>query len=330
MARGRAPETPGPAWQVQAALVARRFYLEGRSKVEIAEELGLSRFKVARILEEAHELGLVELRVHLPSPIDPELSTTLAERLGLHRAIVIDHPADSPAASVREELGRVAADLLEEIVGADAVLGLSCSRTVAATTAALESLPPCPIVQLTGTLAGPDMDAGSVESVRRATRVGGGQGYPIYAPMLLPDAATVKALSGESAIRQAVARFADVTVALVAIGAWEAELSTVWEQVSPSDRRAATRLGVVGEIGARLFDASGAPVPAPLDERVLGVTLDRLRSVPEVIGLADGRRRTAAVHGAVTGGLVDTLVCDSDLARALLERVPGDMRRRGA
>jgi DNA-binding transcriptional regulator LsrR (DeoR family) len=330
MARGRTAQTPGPAWQVQAALVARRFYLEGRSKVEIAEELGLSRFKVARILEEAHEVGLVELRVHLPSPIDPELSTTLAERLGLRRAIVIRRSTDAPAPSVREELGLVAADLLEEVVGQDAVLGLSCSRTVAATTAALQSLPPCPIVQLTGTLAGPDMEAGSVESVRRATRVGGGQGFPIYAPMVLPDPATAKALSGEPGIRQAVARFPDVTVALVAVGAWEAELSTVWEQVPETERRAATRLGAVGEIGARLFDASGAAVSSPVDERVLGATLDQLREVPEVIGLAHGRGRTAAVHAAVTGGLVDTLVCDSDLARGLLEHVPEDVRRPGA
>jgi DNA-binding transcriptional regulator LsrR (DeoR family) len=330
MARGRGTEPPGPAWQVQAAQVARRFYLEGRSKVEIAEELGLSRFKVARILEEAHELGLVELRVHLPSAIDPELSTTLAERLGLRRAIVVQRPAEGRAASIREELGRVAADLLQEMVGEDDVLGLSCSRTVAASTAALRTLAACPIVQLTGTLAGPDMEAGSVESVRQATRVGGGRAYPIYAPMVLPDASTVNALSGESAIRQALARFQEVTVALVAVGAWQAELSTVWEQVQVVERREAARLGVVGEIGARMFDAAGAAVRTSVDQRVLGVTLEQLRAVPEVIGLAYGTGRTGAVHAAVCGGLVHTLVCDSDLARALLDLTPDDARRCGA
>ena len=38
----------GPAALALAALVARRYFLDERSKVEIAGELGLSRFKVAR------------------------------------------------------------------------------------------------------------------------------------------------------------------------------------------------------------------------------------------------------------------------------------------
>jgi len=40
----------GPAALARAALVARRYYLDERSKVEIAGELGLSRFKIARLL----------------------------------------------------------------------------------------------------------------------------------------------------------------------------------------------------------------------------------------------------------------------------------------
>jgi hypothetical protein len=45
--------TGRPAQLILLASVARRYYLEGRSKVEIADELGLSRFKVARLLDAA-------------------------------------------------------------------------------------------------------------------------------------------------------------------------------------------------------------------------------------------------------------------------------------
>ena len=41
----------GPASLVLSASVARRYYLDGRSKIEIAEEFGLSRFKVARLID---------------------------------------------------------------------------------------------------------------------------------------------------------------------------------------------------------------------------------------------------------------------------------------
>ena len=57
---------PGPAELVQMARIARRYYLEGRSKLAIAEELGLSRHKVARSLLKARESGLVRISVDLP------------------------------------------------------------------------------------------------------------------------------------------------------------------------------------------------------------------------------------------------------------------------
>jgi DNA-binding transcriptional regulator LsrR (DeoR family) len=325
--RTREPESPGPAWQVQAALIARRFYLQGQSKVEIGESLGLSRFKVARILDEAQERGLVEVRVHLPAPVDPDLSESVREHLGLHRAIVVEPTNGGAADGVRGEIGSVAAGVLTETVTAEDVLGLTCSRSVAATTAALQSLPPCPVVQLTGTLAGPDIESGGVESVRRAARVGGGKAYPVYAPMLLPDASTLRSLAGQSSVRQVLDRFGDVTVALVAVGGWSQDLSTVWETVTPRDRSRATKAGTVGEIGARLFDAHGTPVRTPIDERVLGVTLEQLRRVPEVIALARSGARAAAVRAAADGHLIDTLVCDADLGRTLLEQGPDETWR---
>lgn len=308
----------GPAWLVQATSIARSFYLEGRSKIEIADETGLSRFKVARILEEAREHGLVQVTVGLPGRINADLSAMVRDRYALERAIVVTCGQDSEAAT-RQDLGQVVAELLTELVTPETVLGMTCSRTVAVVTQALRALAPCRVVQLSGTLAGPDVETGSVESVRRAAAVGGGKAYPIYAPMLCPDSSTREALSGQSAIQQALCQFEEVTVALLAIGGWDGEVSTVWRTAEAADRRAVTAAGAVGEIAARPFDAAGRAVPTPLDDRVLGVTLDQLQAIPEVIGIGYDVRRAAAVRAVLTRGLVDTLVCDDQLARVLLE-----------
>lgn len=318
MVAGRADDGYGPAWQVQAALIARRFYLEGRSKVEIADELGLSRFKVARILDEARDRGLVKVSVELPAQIDAALSHDLCGRFGLRRAFVVSTP-DAGSSSPRSALGRVAADLLTELATPDDVLGFTCSRSVAATTEALTALPPCRVVQLSGTLAGRNQDIGSVESVRRAADVGGGRAYPIYAPMVLPDATTVASLSRQPSIRQTLDQIEHVTLATVAVGAWQPELSTVWEEVEDDVPAQAAKAGAVGEIAARLFDAKGQALTTPVDDRVLALTLAQLQRIPEVIALAHGARRGPAVRAALNAGLAGTLVCDDSLARTLLE-----------
>lgn len=316
--RPRVPDVHGPAWLVQAAEIARQFYLEGRSKVEIGDALGLSRFKVARILEEARELGLVEVTVRLPAFIDADASAAVIAHTGA-RAIVL---SPDVSGEVRAELGRLGADLLTERVSDTDVLGLSCSRSVSAACEALGTLAPCDVVQLTGTLAGRDGGPGSVESVRTAAAVGGGRAHPIYAPMLLPDASTAHALAGQDSIGRVLDRIGSVTVAMVAIGGWTPETSTAWEATTAADRKQARAAGAVGEIGGRLFDADGHRVATGLDDRVLGVDLEQLRTIPEVIGLAHGAARAPAARATLSRGLVDTLVCDHELAATLLELQP--------
>ena len=183
--------TARPAQLILIASVARRYYLEGRSKVEIAEELGLSRFKVARLLETARASGLVHIEIADPDMIDVDLSARLQDAYGLQHAVVVDTPDDSPT-TLRELVGNAAADLLTEIVTADDVLGLAWSRAVSAMTNALDRLPTIPVVQLTGALVQPDVADSSVDLVRQAARISGGAAHFFYAPTVVPDPATAR------------------------------------------------------------------------------------------------------------------------------------------
>ena len=74
----------GPAQLVLTASVARRYYLDGKSKIEIADELKLSRFKVARLLDIARSSGLVKIEIGYPGAIDVDLSSQLQDAFGLH------------------------------------------------------------------------------------------------------------------------------------------------------------------------------------------------------------------------------------------------------
>lgn len=88
--------TYGPAQLVLTASIARRYYVDGRSKVEIADEFRLSRFKVARLLDLARSSGMVRIEISHPGSIDLDLSARLQETLGLRRAIVVDTPRRIP------------------------------------------------------------------------------------------------------------------------------------------------------------------------------------------------------------------------------------------
>src|SRR3954454_8378252 len=150
----------GPAALVLSASVARRYYLDGRSKLEIADEFGLSRFKVARLLDSARDSGLVRIEIGQRGPIDVDLSARLQNGFQLKHAVVVDTGEDG-AEPQRTQLGRVAAELLAEVIGPDDVLGIAWSRSVGAMATALPRIAPVPVVQLTGAISLPESDHSS-------------------------------------------------------------------------------------------------------------------------------------------------------------------------
>ncbi len=317
MAAGHRPVALGPAELVRAAAIARRFHVDGVAKVQIAEEFGLNRFKVARVLADARAAGIVHVDIRLPAQIDAELSDTLRRTLGLTRAVVVDSPDQSEAA-LRELLAAVTADLLAEIVDDQDVLGLSWSRTIALAVSRLPRLAGCSVVQLAGTLARADTDSSTVEIVRHAAAVGGGRALPIYAPLIVEDRFAADSLRRQVDIAAAFAQFDRLSKAVVAVGSWQRTYSTVWEALDPDERESCSRAGATAEVSARLLDAWGHDVSTDLDDRVMAVTTAQLRAVPEVVAIVGGSARAGAAEAAVRAGFVTTLVTDTTLARHLL------------
>lgn len=306
----------GPAATVLAASVARRYYMDGASKSEIATEFGLSRFKIARVLDDARSSGLVRIELHYEGDIDLDLSVELGARYGLRRCLVIDSADDETA--LRSNLGRIAAGLLSEVVTGDDVLGLAWSRTLLAMRSSLRHLAPGTIVQLTGALSLPDVDESSIELVRDVARIAGGPAYWFYAPMILPEPGSARSLSAQTQVASAFNRFDALTKAIVSVGAWGHSQSTVADAISPTEYDELAQLGACAELCGIQLDDEGNPLQTALSQRIVGIGPDQLRAVPEIIATAYGRPKARAVRAVIRGGFVSTLITHASLAKALL------------
>jgi DNA-binding transcriptional regulator LsrR (DeoR family) len=313
-----ARQTTGPAALALAALVARRFYLDQRSKVEIAEELGQSRFKIARLLEMARDSGLVRIEIGQPGLIDVDLAAQLLDRFGLTRAVVVD-TEDEHADSLRRHLGQVAAELLAEIIDPDDVLGIAWSRSVGAMAKALPRVSSVPVVQLTGAIAMPGDDHSSIDIVRDVARAVDGPAYVFYAPFTVPDATTARALRQQDDVARAFATLSRVTKGVVGLGLWEAGQSTLYDTASEADRAALDALGVRAELSGVFLSADGQPVQTALTERMIGINAEQLKAIPDVIAIAYGTAKAPAARAALRSGLISGLVTHKSLARALLD-----------
>jgi DNA-binding transcriptional regulator LsrR (DeoR family) len=174
------------------------------------------------------------------------------------------------------------------------------------------------VVQLTGALSGVHVEENSVELVRRVARLAGGAAYPIYAPLVVSDAAAADAMRRQPEVVTAMARYAHITKAVVAVGSWQPPESLVSTAMSAAESAALAARGVRAEVCARLVDDDGRPV-TDLNDRVIAITEEELRRIPEVIAVAGGSTKALAIRSVLRAKLVTSLVTDAGVARALLD-----------
>ncbi len=280
---------------VAKAQVARLHY-EGRlSKQDIAARLGISRFKVARLLDQARDEGIVRFEIHDPLDVDGRLGRALESAFGLRLAIVVREAADIP---------RAAAAWLPELLTGEDVLGVAWGATLRATAEALGDAagaePEVRVVQICGAIPELESGTGPAEvAIRFAERLGGPV-HPLPVPALAGPLAAE--LVRNPAVRPTVALFDAVTLALVGVGADPGRLPGV-----PA--------GAVGHVLVHAFDTDGRPAGTSGDG---AIALGREQlAATRTVAVAGGAGKAAAVRGALRSGLLWGLVTDAATARAV-------------
>ena len=109
-----------------------------------------------------------------------------------------------------------------------------------------------------------------------------------------------------------------VVHAVLGVGSWDPPQSAVAFELDDAERERVIAAGAVADVCGILLDADGAFVDSPLSGRTVGVSLDDLRRVPEVVAVAGGSDKTRAIAAVLRSGFVSTLVTDARTAAALL------------
>jgi DNA-binding transcriptional regulator LsrR (DeoR family) len=314
---------------LDAAVVARRFYLDRRQKSEIAAELGLSRFKVARLLDAAHAAGIVRISIDVPDDIDVGLSDGLVERFGLRRAIVVGAAdatdAGRSASTPLHAVGLAAARFLAGTLGPDDVVGLSWGASVSHVVDALEGVSVAEVVQLVGGVRpaplgdrSPGRPARSgLDLVEEFARRTGATPVPLHSPLVLGSARTAALLREDPSVVETTRRFDAVTTAVVGIGSWEPPSSSLLDLVDADDRRELWHGRATADVCGIVLDAAGRMVRSPLSDRTIGISPERLGAVPTVVAVAGGASKATAIASVLRSGLVDVLVTEA-AARSML------------
>jgi Transcriptional regulator, contains sigma factor-related N-terminal domain len=302
------------------AEVAHLYYEKGLTQAEIGHYMNLSHASISRFLKEAHNRNIVEIRIRYPIHTNPDLEESLVKKFGLKQARVLTK-ASLPYDSLIARIGQIAAKLMEIYLEDGMTMMVSWGQTVLETVKALQPNRSMhiKIIQGEGVLTN-EMIEGS-QIVRNLAELYGNDYLVIHSPMILKDRKTCQILLQEPSIKTVIKMAEEADIALVGIGSIDPEISSLYKNklVSEQDIKFFQEMGAVGELLGRHFDKDGKVLDIDFNHRVVGLSLDKLKEIPIVIGVAANECKIESALATLRGGYVNMLVTDSVVADYLIK-----------
>lgn len=304
------------------ARVAQMYHIEGKRQAEIAETLRMSQATVSRMLKRAEAEAIVRTTVIPPPGTFADLETALRDRYGLTEAIVIDCSEDRDGA-IMARIGEAAAHFLEVTLQQDEVIGVSSwSQTLLRM---VDNIHPFRnakakyIVQILGGMGDASVQTHATELTARLAKLTGGEPRLLLVQGLTSSREAKLVMLADPVVRGTMDLFGRLSLAIVGIGAVEPSelLARSGNVFSKQEMALLHEAGAVGEISYRFYDSAGKPVETPLNDRVIGISLEDLRRADRVMALAGGESKTEAIAGALRLGIIDVLVTDKFTAARL-------------
>ncbi len=301
--------------------IASLYYEHDYSQQQIADLLRISRSNISRLLKEAKEKGMVEIRVHKRIATNAALERDFAAHFGLKHVMIVESAGREYAENLASA-GQLAAWHLEEILQAHDTLAISWGTGVSAAVNALVPQPALQIevVQMIGSVGTVDSLIDGPELARRLATKLGGKYFYMHAPLFVDNRAMRDALLDQTTIHQTLKRARQASVALVGIGTTESQASSFLRarHLTEPQLAALRAQGAVGETSGHHFDSNG-DAGFDINDRVIGLDLNDLKQIPHVMAVACGLAKKRSILGALRGGYIKVLATDDATAQAILE-----------
>jgi deoxyribonucleoside regulator len=302
--------------------VAEMYYLEQKNQAEIAKAVGVTRSMISRMLTEARESGIVDIRIQRPLQSDLELEASLKEKFGLKDVLVVVTNHRSGERLTRT-LGSAAAKILARYLAPHQTVGLAWGTSISATVDAFEvkELAPLKVVQLLGAMGARNLEYDGHDLVSRLAEKLGGEAYYINAPYLCQNAEMARSLLESKSIRETISVGKKTDVALLGIGTTSLEKSSFYlaGYITRRELDELRKEGAIGDVCGLHFNINGQPVCDDFCERLVSIRRPDLLSIPVRLAVAGGEGKADAILGALRSRYLNVLVTDSIAARKVLE-----------
>lgn len=296
------------------------FYEEELTQTEISKRLNISRPTVASLLKEAKDTGIVRISIQHPSLHAFKSQQALENKYGLESVLVA--PTSGNINQTKTAIGELCASLVESKLDSIKNLGIGWGTTMfefvhAAKYANFSHLN---IFPLMGGVGVNEMKYHSNHLVFSLAQKYDCNVNYFYAPAIAESYEMKQTFESSELVQQVYQSGREVDLAVIGVGN-PIQSSTYRELgfIGEEEAEEISDSGAAGDILATFFDANADPVRTSASDRMIGIPLEDIVNIKEVIIFAAGIEKLDSVKALLGKKFINHLIIDSELAAALLE-----------
>lgn len=300
--------------------VARLFYKENKTQTEISNILGLSRPTVATMLKEAIEKGIVKISIQDSEIMNFEQQETISTRYSLKSTIISSSTGSEE--EIKVDVASLCATFIENKLDKIESLGIGWGSTLyeVANAADYRNFEKMSIVPLIGGVDVSDVKTHSNHLAFVLAQKFNCKVNYFYAPAIAESLEMKEAFEKSKFVKEIIRLGQKVDMAVVSVGnPIKSSSFGKLGYLDEKDYEEMNKKGTVGDILTTFYDGKGVPVELSISERMIGVDLNDLSHIKEIVVVASGIEKAESIKVLLKKNLIDHLIIDSAIANYLLD-----------
>ncbi|MGX7243426.1 sugar-binding transcriptional regulator [Enterococcus quebecensis] len=297
------------------------YYEQGMTQAMISQKMGISRPVISKILQQAKEAGIVSISIKDESAYAVELGLRLEKKYQLDDVIVVPANDQRLIETVQREVSRAASFYLKERLEDGMSVGLSWGTTLADMIDEMSycSFPTTNVCPLVGGVSSEHLYFDTNHLVFRLAEKLNSRCQYFYAPALAESITLAEVLNDTQLVGKAMEQAKNVDFAIIGVG--NPNESSTWKRlgyIETKEMQIIKETGVKGDAVASLFDKNGQTVNNELSNRMLGIKVEDLVNIPNVMVIGCGKEKAESIEPLLLGKCCTILVIDQMIAEALV------------
>ena len=300
--------------------VARMYYEHNWSQQHIAEEIGFPRPYVSKLINEARECGIVEIKINDPNAAESPVEQAVRTRFGLQKVIAVPFAEDYETLLVK--IAHATSRFLNTIVRENDIIGVSWGNTLYVCSLHLrvvEEFANISVVQMCGGVSLADKYIYASEIPKRFADAYKGTPYLLPLPALVDSIGLKEAIVRDKNISEILEMGKKVNIGLFSVGVFGHDKTLAGAgYISREKVDELLGKGAVGDMCSRIIDINGRICDEGVNQRTIGIDLDELKNKKYSIAVSGGLFKAKCTYAALKGGYANVLITDEGLAKELI------------